>query len=463
MNNIPQANENEKQIMRSIMNFVKKFKVMSDLKKANCYKESGIPVLSIFSYLLQLVYTKKSMYMNYQNGTHHPGFAKDVVYRFLNSMYINWQLFLVHLAGTIINTHLLGLTSENRINAIVIDDTFYGRLRSKCVELLANVHDHASKGSKFKKGFRMLTLGWTDGNTFIPLSFSLLSSEDKKNRYCEMKDGLNKHSVAYKRRKQAITKAPVVMLEMLKIVVKSGIQAKHVLFDSWFSYPATIIEIFELKLHTIARLKNSPKIKYLIDGEKKTLTQIYNANKKRRGKSKYLLSVAAEIYDQHDNNLPVMIVFARDRNNRKKWIVLISTDMSLPEEEIIRIYGKRWSIEIFFKVCKSYLNLNKEFQCLSYDAMVAHTAIVLVRYIMLAVECRNKEDARTLGEIFYLAYDELQDIQFAESLAIILKILEETLQEVLFLTDEQIRQFIEAFILKLPEYLSRKLVQKKAS
>jgi hypothetical protein len=82
---------------------------------------------------------------------------------------------------------------------------------------------------------------------------------------------------------------------------------------------------------------------------------------------------------------------------------------------------------------------------------------------MLAVECRNKEDARTLGEIFYLAYDELQDIQFAESLAIILKILEETLQEVLFLTDEQIRQFIEAFILKLPEYLSRKLVQKKAS
>ncbi len=191
------------------------------------------------------------------------------------------------------------------------------------------------------------------------------------------------------------------------------------------------------------------------------MTQIYNANKKRRGKSKYLLSVAAEIYDQHDNKLPVMIVFVRDRNNRKKWIALISTDMSLPEEEIIRIYGKRWSIEVFFKVCKSYLNLNKEFQCLSYDAMVAHTAIVLVRYMMLAVECRNKEDVRTLGEIFYLAYDELQDIQFAETLAIILKILEETLQEVLFLTDEQIRQFIEAFILKLPEYLSRKLVQKK--
>ena len=27
------------------------------------------------------------------------------------------------------------------------------------------------------KGFRMLTLGWTDGATFIPIEFSLLSSK----------------------------------------------------------------------------------------------------------------------------------------------------------------------------------------------------------------------------------------------------------------------------------------------
>jgi hypothetical protein len=42
------------------------------------------------------------------------------------------------------------------------------------------------------------------------------------------------------------------------------------------------------------------------------------------------------------------------------------TDLSLTEEHIIAVYGKRWSIEIFFKVCKSYLNLGKESQGLSY-------------------------------------------------------------------------------------------------
>ena len=55
-------------------------------------------------------------------------------------------------------------------------------------------------------------------------------------------------------------------------------------------------------------------------------------------------------------------------SNKKDWIAFISTDMSLTPEEIIRIYGKRWQIEVFFKTCKSYLNLIGECHSLSYDA-----------------------------------------------------------------------------------------------
>jgi hypothetical protein len=463
MNNIPQTNENKNDFMHSILNFVKKFKVISALKKANCYKEKGICVHDVFCYLLQLVYTGKSMYMSYQTKIDSPKFGKDVVYNFLNSMHINWQTFLLQLSGTIIKESLLKLTSEERLNAIVVDDSFYGRLRSKNVELLANVNDHASKGVKYKKGFRMLTLGWTDGNTFLPLLFNLQSSEKKKNRYCEMKENLNKNSIAYKRRKQAISKSTDVMIEMLATVAKSGIPAKHVLFDSWFSYPTTIMKIFKLKLHTVGRLKNTTKIKYIFDGERKTLSQIYSSRRKRPGKSKYLLSVMAQVYDTENNTLDVKIVFVRDRNNKKNWLAVISTDLSLSEDEIIALYGKRWSIEVFFKVCKSYLNLGKEFQGLSYDSMIAHTSIVMTRYMILAVENRNNQDARTMGELFFLAYDELQDIQFSEALKVILEVLQETLQELLFLTDQQIDSFIDVFISKLPKYLAEKLRSKKVA
>lgn len=108
--------------------------------------------------------------MNYQTENNEPKFGKYTVYRFLNSMYINWRTFLLELSGTVINTHLTNLISEERMNAIIVDDSFYGRTRSKKVELLSTVFDHASKGAKYKRGFRMLTAGWADGDTFVPLS-----------------------------------------------------------------------------------------------------------------------------------------------------------------------------------------------------------------------------------------------------------------------------------------------------
>lgn len=38
-------------------------------------------------------------------------------------------------------------------------------------------------------------------------------------------------------------------------------------------------------------------------------------------------------------------------NNRKNWLAIICTDISLNEKDVIRIYGHRWDIEVFFKTC----------------------------------------------------------------------------------------------------------------
>jgi len=87
-----------------------------------------------------------------------------------------------------------------------------------------------------------------------------------------------------------------------------------------------------------------------------------------------------------------------------------------PEEEIIRVYGKRWQVEVFFKTCKSYLQLVSECHSRSFDALTAHIAIVFTRYLMIAMEQRRCEDDRTLGEIFFFFTDELADITFGGSL-----------------------------------------------
>ena len=437
-----------KQVENSVSTFLKTNKVGKIMRKygASRVKTKGIPVMQVMEYLVNLTFTKKSMYMNMRNGTNDAGFKGDTVYRFLNSCCINWVMFLLTLAMSAIKPINVA-TSEERLCAIVIDDSLFSRGRSKCVELLANVHDHAAHGKKkFVRGFRMLTMGWTDGVSFIPLMFRHMSSKNKKSRYNEINPNIDKRSTGYKARLQAISTAPEVMLWMLKQAKKAEVPAKHVLFDSWFSYPSTMIAILKVGFHSVGMLKNTTTIKYLFGGEKKTLREIYAASRKRPGKARYLLSVVVQIYNDKGDIEPFRLVFVRDRKNRKKWLALGTTDVNLSEEAIIQLYGKRWDIEVFFKMCKSYLNLAKEFQGVSYDLVTAHTAIVMTRYIILAADKRHNQDHRTMTELFHSCYDEMADVSFGRALALVLDTLHTSLHECITLSEEEISAIIDAFI-----------------
>ena len=147
-------------------------------------------------------------------------------------------------------------------------------------------------------------------------------------------------------------------------------------------------------------------------------------------------------------------MFVRNKKNRKEWIALVSTDTSLNEEEIIQLYGRRWNIEVFFKICKSYLCLGKEFQGLSYDCVTAHTAVVMLRYMMLAIDKRINEDPRSMGELAIGIYDEMRDIQFTEALLLIIKLFDEVLNECLFLSENEIRGIIDRFFEKVSLHFS---------
>ena len=151
---ITQDNQNDKQISTSIRRFFTRFHVSSALKAANAYKKKGVPVMEIFLYMFLLIFSNRSMYMNFISGRNTPAFAKDTVYRFMKMIQINWIRFTTILAGRIIKEAIRPLDSEERVNVLIIDDSMYERNRSKKVELLKKVYDHAKHAYKF--GFRML-------------------------------------------------------------------------------------------------------------------------------------------------------------------------------------------------------------------------------------------------------------------------------------------------------------------
>ena len=391
--------------------------------------------------------------MQQRTGSFRESFSKNTFYRFLNSTKTNWLKFTTLLSKAVADT-IEPLTGSDRINAFVVDDSLFERTSCKKTELGSKVFDHASM--RYTKGYRLMTLGWTDGNTFLPINSSLLASSKTSNLIGPQQhhDG---RSLAGQRRKLAQMKGTSVMVELLKTALNAGYKADYVLYDSWFSNPAQLVAVKNLGLDSIAMIKKSSRIRYEYEGQMLSIKKIYGICKKRRGRSRYLLSVNVMI--GKEQKIPAKIVCVRNKRNKKDWIAFICTNPDLSEEEIIRIYGKRWQIEVFFKTCKSYLNLVGECHSLSYDALTAHVAIVFARYMMLALEQRKDEDHRTLGEIFFFLTDELADITFGESLQIILKAMFEGIYTVFQVTEAQIDAFIDIFVDRLPDFIQNSLAK----
>ena len=424
MNSIAYDAVSGKDISSRIAHFFKRFKIGAILRQCNAYKEQGVPVLTVMMSLFQLVFRNRSMYLDMQTGGNN-AFCKDTAYRFRNSIHFNWTRFTTLLASKVIREAIDPLTSEDRMSAFVVDDSLFERGRSSKVELLARVFDHAHH--RYVKGFRMLTLGWSDGASFVPVNSCLLSTENADNRLVEAND-VDKRSHGAWIRSLAQTKATDVLPELVAMAQEAGVGAKYILFDSWFTSPKMISAMKKLRLDTVAMVKKTDRVSFLFNGEKLSNKEIYKRAKKRRGRSKYLLSVLVDVCYE-DAVIPARLVYVRNRNKKSDYLVLLSTDTALSEEEVIQLYGKRWDIEVFFKTCKSVLNLTGECRSLSYDAMCAQTAIVFTRYIFLAVAIREDKDDRSVGPLFCLVCDEIADITFSAAMEKLQLFLEKVFRE----------------------------------
>ena len=172
MSSIPQNHSDEKALIDCVQRFFSKHHVGKLLARCNGMKEKGVSPVSLFRYKLSNIFVGRSMYMQQQTGSFKEAFSKNTFYRFLNSAKTNWLRFTSLLAADIVNHDIKGLTNDSRKNVFIIDDSLFNRTSCKKTELGSKVFDHTDM--RFKKGFRMLTLSWSDGNTLIP---DLLKSE----------------------------------------------------------------------------------------------------------------------------------------------------------------------------------------------------------------------------------------------------------------------------------------------
>ena len=377
------------------------------MRKANITKNCGIPAYEVFQFLLLLVFQGKNLFRFLNSKHKDQAVSKNTYYRFLNETSYNWKNFLLLLAVKV-TAAFDRLTRPERVKVLVLDDSVIKRNRSKKVELLARVYDHVEH--KFQKGFTLLTLGWSDGYSFVPVGFNMLSSAKKSNRYQEMSDGIDHRSNGYKARKESLMAKTDAAILMVDRALNAGIRADYVLMDTWFTTEPLIMSVLARGLDVIGMVKQL-KQRYNYKGRAYTLPEL-----RKFIRFDGAWNIFGSLCVTTKNGIPVKIVFVRNRNKKSECLYLLSTDCCLSDAEIVRIYGNRWGIECFFKASKSFMKLGTEFQCRSFDAMVSHTTIVFARYILLEWIRRNRNDQKTYGELFFMFCDDIQDMDLTTAL-----------------------------------------------
>ncbi|MEL4027821.1 hypothetical protein NST89_04215 [Caldifermentibacillus hisashii] len=270
----------------------------------------------------------------------------------------------------------------------------------------------------------------------------------------EIKQGFSELNIGYHLRKANITKlAGYSSLSVFKLIFLLVFQYKN-WFRAFMSKRSQdlpgIEKITNKGLFVIGMVKQL-KQRYVYNGERFTLNQLYKLAKPHMGKKDILGSVYATL----DNGIPVKILFVRNRNKRSEWLAILSTDTTLENEEIIRIYGMRWDIEVFFKCNKSLLNLEKEFQGRSYDMLISHTTIVFTRYILIAWQMRKEEDPKTIGNLFYILCEDVKDIDFITALQSLIDLFQTLAEAEVSLNMDIFKNQMNKWLATIPNYIKQ--------
>ena len=429
-------NKQEAERLQSkITSFFNDFKIGSILNVSGILKLRGISPIQVLMSIFILPFENNNFYRGIVTND-RLNFQKDVAYDLLKNPCHNWRKLHLKLAIKAACFFDL-LTSEKREKALIIDDSTYDRSRSKKVELLARIFDHNTK--TYFNGFKLLTLGWSDGFSFLPLDFVMRSSAKALKRLQEItKKKLDKRTCGYKRRAEAMLKTTEVLGDMVNRVLKAGLSADYILMDSWFCFPVIITQLHAY-LPVICMAKNLKNIHYIHENTYVTLAELYNRVKKRPGKAR----IKASVITTMRGGPTVKIVFVRHRG-KKTWLAILSTRIDMPDEEILRVYGIRWDIEVFFKMMKHYLNMEKETQFRDYDKIIGHTTIAMARYIFLAYQQRLSEDPRTLGTLFYACCGEVKDLNVFEALTRILSLALKTVRSSKEFAENVVNKMIDA-------------------
>jgi len=212
----------------------------------------------------------------------------------------------------------------------------------------------------------------------------------KKQMDVQFKKDRNDKTPGAQRAAEVDSKKTTSLMVMLKNAVKRGFVADYVLTDSWF-YNHELITLIsklnkkaKLNLISMARM-GTTKYKLTSNGKYYNAIELLTkferkATNARSHKAKYIK--VPVVYGDIRINL-----FFIKIGKFSVWKLLVTTVLTINFQKLMDVYQIRWTIELFFRESKQYLNLGKS-KSTCFDAQIADATISLSQYIILSFHRR---------------------------------------------------------------------------
>ena len=378
----------------------------SILNRSGITKRKGYASISLMFLFVLLPFLKRKLtdFWNSQCLENQIDAQKDTYYRFLNHERFNWRKFVYLLALKVIARDDDTPLKEK---VLIADDSVSAKT-GKDIELISYHFDH--KVGRSILGNCYLQLGYHNGINFYPVDVALSTSNNRPSS--KLRD-IDKRTCGWKRRKEALAKKTIILLQMIERAWNQGIDASFVLFDSWFAHDKIISSIMDIGYGVICRLKKG-RVKYGYNGRQYTLKQLWQQVAKKQTRRILSHNVKAVCLNV---TLPksgdVCLLFVSDGS--KNWQPLLCTDLEMDAAQILTNYARRWSIEVFFKDAKQMLYMAKE-QSNTFDALVACHSLVMIRYLLLVYILGKRRMSGHVGSLFRQLSDEHSLLAMARSL-----------------------------------------------
>lgn len=204
--------------------------------------------------------------------------------------------------------------------------------------------------------------------------------------------------------------------------------------DKWFTKPAFLTNLKEIGIDAIDMVANTRTV-YKYNGKYMNLAGVFAHSKKIEDSS----TAISQAIVQFNNGVNAKIVFVKDNNKQIEWLAIMTTDLTLTHEKIIQSYSTRWDIETFFKASKSLLKLAKETQARNYNALICHTTVVFVRYIILNWQHRCATDDRSTSGLFEMLSDGLKELDQALALMQLVELITEIINN----KENEVEEFVK--------------------